>query len=65
MCSRLGANVAVTQPKSNNHIEGQLLFFFFSLLCCAVQETGHSFKAYSFLTLTQSEEKSVLLLHSC
>lgn len=30
MCSRLGANVAVTQPKSNNHIEGQLLLFFFS-----------------------------------
>lgn len=66
MCSRLGANVAVTQLKSNNHVEGQLVvFFLFSLLCCAVQETGHSFKAYSFLTLTQSEEKSVLLLHSC
>lgn len=29
MCSRLGANVAVTQLKSNNHIEGQLVFFFF------------------------------------
>lgn len=29
MCSRLGANVAVTQLKSNNHVEGQLVFFFF------------------------------------
>lgn len=28
---------------------------FFSLLCCSVQETGQSFKASSFLTLTQSE----------
>lgn len=27
MCSRLGANVAVTQLKSNNHVEGQLVFF--------------------------------------
>lgn len=53
-----GANVAVTQLKSNNCDEGQLCFFFFpfffpSLLCCSVQETGQSFKASSFLTLTQ------------
>lgn len=53
-----GANVAVTQLKSNNCVEGQLGYFF-SLLCCAVQETGHSFKASSFLTLTQSEEKKM------
>ena len=45
------------------------LFFFPSLLCCSVQETGQSFKASSFLTLTQwqgerREKKSVLLPHS-
>lgn len=51
-----GANVAVTQLKSNNRDEGQLIFFFF-LLCCSVQETGQSFKASSFLTLTQSERE--------
>lgn len=51
-----GANVAVTQLKSNNGDEGQLVFFFSpSLLCCSVQEPGQSFKASSFLTLTQSE----------
>lgn len=65
-----GANVAVTQLKSNNCDEGQLcfFFFFFSLLCCSVQETGQSFKASSFLTLTQWQgerrKKSVLLPHS-
>lgn len=48
-----GANVAVTQLKSNNRDEGQLSFF--SLLCCSVHEAGHSFKASSFLTLSQSK----------
>lgn len=67
-----GANVAVTQLKSNNCHWGPILFFFFLLLlffllCCTVQETGPSFKASSPLTLTQLEEerrKRVLLLHS-
>lgn len=45
-----GANVAVTQLKSNNHKESQLSFFPPSLLCCSVQETGQGFKASSSLT---------------
>lgn len=63
-----GVNVAVTQLKSNNCDEGQFLIFFSFLLCCSVQETGQSFKASSFLTLTQLEgerrkKKSVFLPH--
>ena len=49
-----GADIAVTQLKSNIRDEGQLVCFF-SLLC-SLQESRHSFKASSFLTLTQLEE---------
>lgn len=64
-----GANVAVTQLKSNNHKESQLSFFPPSLLCCSVQETGQGFKASSSLTDSggrreKKKKKSVLLPHS-
>lgn len=61
-----GANVAVTQLKSNNCDEGQLVFFFPPLLLCA-----GDWAAFQSLLFSHSDsvgrrenKKSVLLPHS-
>lgn len=59
MCSRLGANVAVTQLKSNNHVEGQLVFFFFSPSSAALYRRLGTVSKPTLFSLWLSRKKKV------